>query len=372
MDSCDVLIVGAGPAGSSCAWRLKDSGLDVATLDKQIFPRDKVCGGWITPRVLTSLDIQPAEYGCGRVLQPITGFRIGCIGGASPSETDYGQPVSYGIRRREFDDFLLKRCRAKVYQGVSLSRLQRTGNGWIANENLQARLVVGAGGHFCPVARLFQSRRAETVIAAQETEFVMDARQQAECPVQGAVPELYFCPDMKGYGWCFRKGNVLNIGLGRADSHRLPEHVRDFLRFLSNKAGVTLPIPALRGHAYLLYGTSPRPIVGNGYLLTGDSAGLAYPQSGEGILPAIESGLLAAETILAAAGNYAQSQLAPYGEQIARRFGDTRGHWATAIGRSLPSRLLEEAARRLMQTRWFVRNVVLDRWFLHVASNDYA
>jgi len=368
MDACDILIVGGGPAGSSCAWRLKDSGLDVAILDKQVFPRDKVCGGWITPQVLTALDIQPAEYGCGRVLQPITGFRIGCIGSASPSETDYGAPVSYGIRRREFDAYLLKRCRARVYQGVSLSSLRRTNNGWIANGNLQARLVVGAGGHFCPVARLFQPGRAETVIAAQETEFLMDARQQADCPVRGAVPELYFCPDMKGYGWCFRKDNVLNIGLGRADSHGLPEHVREFLRFLRDNVGVTLPIPALRGHAYLLYGTSRRPIAGDGFLLVGDSAGLAYPQSGEGILPAVESGLLAAETILAVQGNYAHAQLEPYGKQIATQFGDTSGHWVTAIGRSLPSQLLEGAARRLMQTRWFARKVVLDRWFLHRAS----
>jgi flavin-dependent dehydrogenase len=68
MDTCDVLIVGGGPAGAACAWRLRDSGLRVTILDKATFPRDKVCGGWITPAVLEELKIQPDEYVRGRVL----------------------------------------------------------------------------------------------------------------------------------------------------------------------------------------------------------------------------------------------------------------------------------------------------------------
>src|SRR5947209_4454313 len=98
MDSCDVLIVGGGPAGSSCAWRLRDCGLDVAILDKQVFPRNKVCGGWITPEVLEELEIDPDEYAPGRVLQPITAFRTGCIDGPPLQnivETNFGRPVSY-------------------------------------------------------------------------------------------------------------------------------------------------------------------------------------------------------------------------------------------------------------------------------------
>ena len=114
MESCDVLIVGGGPAGSSCARGLRKSGLDVAILDKQAFPRDKVCGGWITPRVLTELEIDPAEYAQEHALQPITGFRVGCVGGPS-LETNYGQAVSYGIRRRQFDDYLLKRSGAYAF-----------------------------------------------------------------------------------------------------------------------------------------------------------------------------------------------------------------------------------------------------------------
>ena len=70
-DSCDVLIVGGGPAGSTCARALKNAGLDVLILDKSVFPRDKVCAGWITPQVVEELDLDVDDYRRGRVLQPI-------------------------------------------------------------------------------------------------------------------------------------------------------------------------------------------------------------------------------------------------------------------------------------------------------------
>ena len=82
MDSCDVLIVGGGPAGSTLAWKLRNRGLDVMILDKSAFPRDKVCAGWITPATTDLLHIDTDEYARQRVLQPITGFRTGIIGGA--------------------------------------------------------------------------------------------------------------------------------------------------------------------------------------------------------------------------------------------------------------------------------------------------
>ncbi len=126
MDSCDVLILGGGPAGSSCAWKLVRGGLDTIVLDKSCFPRHKVCGGWITPAVLSELDIEPEQYGLGRTLQPITGFRTSSMG-AREVEITYGKPISYGIRRCEFDDYLLKRSGARLYCGDSLASLERSG-----------------------------------------------------------------------------------------------------------------------------------------------------------------------------------------------------------------------------------------------------
>jgi geranylgeranyl reductase family protein len=364
MDACDVLIVGGGPAGSSCAWKLRDSGLRVAILDKQSFPRDKVCGGWITPAVLEELEIDAREYARGRVLQPITGFRTSSMGGPVV-ETGYGEPVSYGIRRYEFDEFLLCRSGARFLQGAVTS-LERSAGRWIVNGEVCAPMLVGAGGTFCPVARHLGAKvNRETVVAAQEAEFEMSEQQVAGCAVSGETPELYFCSDLKGYGWCFRKQNVLNIGLGRLDRHSLGNHVTSFLKFLRAAGRLAFDVPAaLLGHAYLLYGKTARNIASEGVLLVGDAAGVAYAQSGEGIRPAIETGLMAAGVIAGARGCYSRERLEVYRELVARRFGEADG-WLLRAGRRLPSRWISSAGRRLLASRWFAREVVLNGWFLH-------
>ena len=69
MDRCDVLIVGGGPSGSACAWKLRRAGLDVVIMDRSRFPRDKACAGWITPPVLDDLQLDVDEYRRGRTFQ---------------------------------------------------------------------------------------------------------------------------------------------------------------------------------------------------------------------------------------------------------------------------------------------------------------
>lgn len=366
MDSCSVLIVGGGPAGSSCARQLHRAGVDTLILDKRTFPRDKVCGGWITPAVIEELEIDPAEYARGRVLQSITGFRTSCMGDPE-IETDYRRTISYGIRRFEFDDYLLQRCGARLVSGIPLRTLERSGGGWIVNGEIQARVIVGAGGHFCPVARfLGADARQEVAVAAQEVEFEMTPQQRDSCAIRGEIPELYFCPDMKGYGWCFRKEDFLNIGLGRLDPHSLPAHVSEFVRFLKGAGRIVFDLPSsMLGHAYLIFCETKRNIVDDGILLIGDAAGLAYSQSGEGIRPAVESGLLAANVILAADGNYARGRLENYKRMLVSRFGEAPEDWSTRVGRRLPARWMQSLARMLLATHWFSRHVVLDHWFLH-------
>jgi flavin-dependent dehydrogenase len=228
-------------------------------------------------------------------------------------------------------------------------------------------MLVGAGGHFCPVARhLGASARKEEAVAAQEIEFEMSAEQQRSCAIRGEAPELYFCDDLKGYGWCFRKGDFLNIGLGRLDPQSLPGHVAEFVRGLraSGKVGFDLP-SSMRGHAYLIFRETKRQVVDDGVLLIGDAAGLAYPQRGEGIRPAIESGLMAAKAIVGADGKYGRERLETYRGMLTERFGETRPDWATRIGRKLPAGLMQSLAGFLLGTHWFSRRVVIDRWFLH-------
>lgn len=363
--SCDVLIVGGGPAGSSCARLLHAAGLDVLVLDKSEFPRDKVCAGWVTPQVIEALQVDTGDYARSRVLQPITGFVTG-VGERATQQVSYDRVVSYGIRRCEFDDYLLRRSLARLELGKPWRTMERRAGRWLVNGQISASLVIGAGGHFCPVARMLgaQLGKDERAICAQEIEFEMSAAQASRCTAAAERPELYFCEDLQGYGWCFRKGNFLNVGLGREGNHRLVEHVHAFCRSLQSQGKVPADAPArMKGHAYLLYAHAKRPIVGEGVLIIGDAAGLAYTQSGEGIRPAVESGMLAAQIIVQAAGDYSAGRLAGYESRLQERFG-TRGE-NDALAGMLPGGLRLALGRSLLKTRWFTRRVVLDRWFLH-------
>jgi flavin-dependent dehydrogenase len=358
---CDVVVVGGGPAGSSCAGALRRRGFDVCVLDRARFPRHKVCAGWITPGLVESLQLDLDDYGRGRTLQPIHGFRTGVMGGPAVGTT-YARPVSYGILRSEFDHYLLRRSGAAVREGAPLASLRRDGEAWVVNDELRTPLVVGAGGHFCPVARRQGARRTgDIVVAAQEVEFRMDAAQRRGCRVEPEVPELYFSRDLRGYGWCFRKGDMLNVGFGRADGRDFPRHVRDFAGFLAAHGRVPADVPARwLGHAYLLYDSTRPRLVDDGVLLVGDAAGLAYAQSGEGIRPAAESGLMAAAVIGGAAGDYGRERLDAYRQRLVARFG-------RSPRRSLPvpAAALAALGRPLLATRWFTRKVVIDDWFLH-------
>jgi menaquinone-9 beta-reductase len=364
MTKCDVLVVGGGPAGAACAWRLVKAGLDVVVLDRKVFPRDKPCAGWVTPAVFTELEIDPEDYRPGRVLEPIAAFHTGLIGEVG-IETRYRDTISYGIRRCEFDHYLLQRSQAHLRLGEPLKTLERVGRGWLVNGEIEARMVVGAGGHFCPVARWLGARlgRSETAVAAQEIEVELTEEQWRAHPMRPGIPAMFFCPDLKGYGWYYRKGNYINVGLGREGDERLSDHVKAFSALLVKQR--TIPasvIEAFCGHAYLLYSHAERRLVEDGVLLIGDAAGMAYAPSGEGIRPAVESGLLAADTILTAAGDYRQARLEAYRRRLTARFGKR-----TAARPSLiPVRLKRLIARRLLGWSWFSRHVLVNRWLLHL------
>jgi len=364
MRRCDAVVVGGGPAGSSCAWALRRGGADVVVVDRAPFPRDKVCAGWVTPAVVTALALDIDDYRRGRTFQPITAFRTGRIDPEGRDvETRYERPVSYGIRRCEFDHYLLGRAGAEVHPSTPVSSLRRGATRWIVNEEIEAPVLVGAGGHFCPVARhLGGGGSGEPIVAAQEYEVPLGGAD--DCAVRPEAPELYFAPDLKGYGWCFRKQGVVNVGYGRFGGDRLAVHVAGFLDFLRRRQRLPASVTGrLKGHAYLLYDQAPRPLVGDGVLLVGDAAGLAYAPSGEGIRTAVESGLLAAQTILHARGGFERSSLEPYRARIQARFG--RRTEGGGLARLIPSRVIEALGAGLLASPWLTRRIVLDRWFLH-------
>ena len=362
MERCDVLIVGGGPAGSSCAWQLVGSGLDVLVLDRKDFPRDKPCAGWITPALVESLQLDLEDYQKSRVLQPITAFVVGLIGGPEV-EAAYDKPISYGIRRFEFDHYLLRRSQARLHLGEGVKTIDKDGSEWVVNGEIRAKMLIGAGGHFCPVARLLGSKQAKTpAIVAQEIEIELAADQLRQFDIRPGVPYLHFCPDLKGYGWYFRKGNYLNVGLGREDDEKLFDHVTAYVASLREKGRIPPNLPIhFPGHAYLLYPRSQRPLIGDGVLLVGDAAGTAYSPSGEGIRPAVESGLMAGALLRTLKGDYGRERLRPYAAQFAARFGKKAKQSTASV---LPAGVMRLLATTLLPWNWFSRRVVVERWFL--------
>jgi len=360
----DILIVGGGPAGSTLAFMLSGSGLSCAIMDKQDFPRQKICAGWVTPAVMQELNIDLEDYARGRELQAIHGFRISQIGQKQVSSRYPGEPVSFGIRRIEFDDYLLRRCGAELMLKQAFIKMERTQQGWCVNDTVEAKLVIGAGGHFCPVARAIGSKGAsELAVTAQEIEFEMTAVQVTQCTIEKDIPELFFTPDLKGYGWVFRKGDFLNIGLGREDKHKLSGHVARFCQYLKQQGKIPQDTPEkMMGHAYLLYHHSVRNMIRDNVLLIGDAAGLAYPKSGEGIRPAVESAMLAARVIRQCDGDYQATALQPYNQLMEQQFGPRQS--GPDLVERLPLPVKQIFASQLMKTHWFTKNVVTDKWFL--------
>jgi flavin-dependent dehydrogenase len=355
-ESCDVAIVGGGPAGSSCAWALRRAGARVLVIDAAVFPRQKVCAGWVTPRVFRALELDPDEYrATGLVLQDVRAFKTGIVGGRHMVATRYEHVMSYAIRRLEFDNYLLRRAGARVLDGVRVASIRREGERWILNDAVAAKTLVGAGGHFCPVARLLNpsSGRDRDVVVARELEAPID---DDVCGVDGLAPELFFCKDLDGYGWCVRKHGYVNIGFGRRGSLHFQRHVAEFADWLRSSAELpdrVLDWKAWKGHAYRVRRRGRR-VSDDGVLLVGDAAGLAWPQSGEGIAPAVESGIAAARLVAAAGTDSESGARRTYEAAIA----PAAGGWNLPIPAAVSRALLHVPA---------VARLALDRWFLRVA-----
>lgn len=359
MERADVLIVGGGPAGSACARRLVAGGRDVLVLDAATFPRDKPCAGWITPEVVGELPVTLEEYGREHTLQPIFRFLVGRIGGRAVN-VDYHAPVSYGIRRCELDAELLRRAGGRLRGGERVREIRRAGAEWVLNETYAAPVLVGAGGHFCPVARHLNGRtETAPVVVAREIEYALTEEAREGCRVEAERPELYFCRDLEGYGWCFRKGDYLNVGLGRRDPRALGQHVAGFVDWLVEQGRIQRPPSAgWRGHAYGLRAAPSRRPGGEGALLVGDAAGLAFSASGEGIGPAVVSGRLAAEVVLETGNGSSEARLEAYSRRLQEALGPA------AAPRALPAPLTRLAGAVLLSSPWLARRVVLDAWFL--------
>ena len=298
MQHHETIIIGGGPAGSSCAWHLKKHEKDVLILDKQSFPRLKLCAGWITAKVMEDLEFSAADYP-----HPISELKVKVHLPWLPWVLSWFPTrwVNYSIRRLEFDHWLLERSGATIVQH-SVKKIEKEKNLYLIDGQYSCQYLIGAGGTMCPVRRTFfpQNRAKEDQIATLEHEF--------EYPARPEICHLYFFTrGLKGYAWYVPKGNgFVNVGLGGSSRYfkksgtNIHQHYRSFLMDLVQGGLLDAQTVAQikdKGHPYYLF-SYEGAVKKEGCFLIGDSAGLASVDLGEGIGPAIESGLLVAKEIL--------------------------------------------------------------------------
>ncbi len=333
----DVIVVGAGPAGSSTAFHLAQAGVDVLLLEKSAFPRDKICGDGLTPRAVRQLigmgiDLDAPGWARNK------GLRI--VGAGHRLELPWPELASfpsYGLVRTRMDlDEILARHAEKA--GARLTERtavtapvvdERTGrvigvrakpvddNGRRMSQpgddlEFRAPVVVACDGVSARIAIALGLERRENrpmgvaVRAYYETPRHDDEWMESWLELWDGRPgESNLLP---GYGWIFGVGDgTANVGLGILNTSQAFRNVdyKDVLRRWldhtpeewgfrdENRVGRI-------GSAALPMGFNRKPHYTRGVLLAGDSGGMVNPFNGEGIDYALESGHIAAETIVQA------------------------------------------------------------------------
>lgn len=341
----DVIVVGAGPGGTSAAGVLARQGHSVLLLDKASFPRDKVCGDGMTPQAVYWLD----RLGCAEEVLAITEACIKSadifinkehvLTGGFPDGTIYPD-FAILLDRRRFDNILLEQAvkRGARFEGKTVVRGLARESDHVrvqAEQERQkveyrGRIVIGADGVSSAVSRAIGNTLKDGVLAVSVRAYYRDV----VCP--GAQMKVYFDRDyFPGYGWVFvdDKG-FANIGLGCLSDKNFPMLDRlgsHFRRFLDTDLAQMLANATRCGT--VSGGSSgffrPKRIVAERVMLIGDAANQADPLNGGGIHKAMESGFYAADACERAleTGDFSLAAMRHYERQWSR---DCEPDWRTA------------------------------------------
>jgi geranylgeranyl reductase family protein len=339
-ESAQVVVVGAGPAGSATAGALATSGVDVLLVDKATFPREKTCGDGLTPGSVAVLDRMGvlAELESAGALR-IRGARLYAPNGRFAEvqfEELAGSPHPFGLTlpRKTLDALLLEEARragARFMSPLRVTGLVRQDGavagvaGSLEDETVTVRadvtcLATGAAMPLVQEAGLLP--RVPPVIRATRGYFR---------GLAGVEPLFQFHFDrqlLPGYGWLFPlAGGRANVGIGIYTDRRPIPPQRLYERFLGTnplmRSELAGAAPEATPKSYLLRFDFPRmQTETDGLLLVGEAAGLVNPINGEGVDYALESGLLAARVIdeALAAGDVSGRRLAAYGHQLRERY----------------------------------------------------
>lgn len=326
----NVIIVGAGPAGTSCALALADSGLSVALFDKAVFPRDKVCGDAIGGRVKTVLNlIDPAlerQLDLFEEKESSLGWRLVAPSGRAV-EMMFTRP-GYVSRRMDFDQFLAeqvkKRTSFELKEGTSITALEFLPQGvqivTDSGEIYLADMVIGCDGAHSVVEK-------QTTARPLDPEFYSGAVRRYYRNIRSIQPgiiEIHLIKDfLPGYFWIFPlKNGWSNVGFGmlskdisrrRIDLKKSLHAIIERTPELKERFSDAEPEGPVSGFGLPLGGKKVK-VSGERFLLCGDAAALIDPLNGEGIGNAMLSGYYAALTVKSAflSGDFSAKKLSEY------------------------------------------------------------